>query len=129
MLTHAQWPTITCHELYEHSLLTERMPVVGGHARVPEAPGLGIELDADALEKYRVEKADHSLPRRLIRVTRPGGVHIYFVNSRQKWVFYGTTNQPVDEWGCSTELLDDDGSTEFADLHKRASEAPVVTRD
>ena len=51
VLTHAQWPTITCHELYEHSLLKERIPVLGGHARVPEAPGLGIEMDEDAIEK------------------------------------------------------------------------------
>ena len=42
VLEQAQWPTITCHELYEHSLLRERLPVVDGHARVPEEPGLGI---------------------------------------------------------------------------------------
>ena len=129
VLTHAQWPTITCHELYEHSLLAERMPVVGGYARVPEEPGLGIELDEDALERYRVEKADHSLPRRLVKVTRPGGVNIYFANSGQKWVFFGKGNQPVDEWGCQTELLDDDGSADFADLHQRASQSPVITSE
>jgi len=129
VLTHAQWPTITCHELYKHCLLTERMPVVGGHARVPEAPGLGIDLDMDALEKYRVEKADHALPRRLIKVSRPGGVHIYFANTRQKWVFYGNTNQPVDEWGCRTNLIEDDKSSQFAELHARASQSPVITRE
>src|SRR5690606_219018 len=36
VLSHAQWPAVTCHELYEHNLLTERIEVVGGHARVPE---------------------------------------------------------------------------------------------
>jgi L-alanine-DL-glutamate epimerase-like enolase superfamily enzyme len=127
VLTHAQWPTITCHELYEHSLLKERMPVVGGHARVPEEPGLGIELDEAALEKYRVEKADHTLPRRLIKVMRPGGVHVYFANSQQKWSFFGSGNQPVDDWGCHTVLVDDDGSGEFDDLHRRASDSPVLT--
>lgn len=129
VLTHAQWPTITCHELYEHSLLKERMPVVGGHAQVPEAPGLGIELDEGALEKYRVEKADHSLPKRLVKVSRPGGVNVYFANSGQKWTFFGRGNQPVDEWGSSTELLEDDGSAEFAELHRRASESPVLTAE
>ena len=129
VLTHAQWPTITCHELYEHSLLKERMPVVGGHAQVPEAPGLGIELDEGALEKYRVEKADHSLPKRLVKVSRPGGVNVYFANSGQKWTFFGRGNQPVDEWGSRTELLEDDGSAEFAELHRRASESPVLTAE
>lgn len=129
VLTHAQWPTITCHELYEHSLLKERMPVVGGHARVPEAPGLGIELDEVALEKYRVEKADHTLPRRLTKVIRPGNINIYFANSGQKWEFFGKGNQPVDEWGCHTELLEDDGSSEFAALHERALITPVLTTE
>jgi L-alanine-DL-glutamate epimerase-like enolase superfamily enzyme len=129
VLTHAQWPTITCHELYEHSLLKERMPVIGGHAQVPEGPGLGIELDEDALEKYRVEKADHSLPKRLTKVIRPGNINVYFVNSGQKWAFFGKGNQPVDEWGCSTELLEDDGSAEFASLHERASVSPVITAE
>ncbi|MBT3604220.1 MAG: enolase [Candidatus Latescibacteria bacterium] len=128
-LTHAQWPTITCHELYEHSLLKERINVVGGHAQVPEAPGLGIELDEDALEKYRVEKADHSLPRHVIKTSRPGGVNIYFATTRQMWVFYGNGNQPVDEWGCHSELIRDDESVEFDELFKRASESPVISAD
>ena len=127
VLTQAQWPTITCHELYEHHLLTERIPVIGGHARVPESPGLGVEMDENILEKYRVDKADHTLPRRLIQTTRPGGVNLYFTNSGQMWTFYQGGNHPVDEWGCHTELLDDDGSTDFNDLYLQATESPVVT--
>ena len=129
VLTHAQWPTITCHELYENSLLKERIPVVGGHAQVPEAPGLGIEIDEDALEKYRVDKADHTLPRRLIKVSRPGGVNVYFANSRQKWVFFGNGNQPVDDWGCHTDLIEDDQSSDFDSLHQRASVSPVIASE
>lgn len=129
VLTHSQWPTITCHELYEHPLLSERLPVVGGYARVPEAPGLGVEIDEEAMQRYRVEKADHSLPRRLIKVSRTCGVNVYFANTAQKWVFFGHTNQPVTEWGNRTELLDDDGSKTFADLYARASEAPVLTTE
>ena len=126
VLTQAQWPTITCHELYEHSLLKERMPVIDGHARVPEGPGLGIELDEEALEKYRVDSPDHSLPKRLTKVIRPSGTCIYFANSGQKWEYFGKGNRPVDEWGCKTELLDDDGSSDFTNLYERAKQAPVV---
>jgi len=128
VLKQAQWPTITCHELYQHHLLKERIPVLGGHARVPEKPGLGVEIDEDALERYRVDAADHSLPRRLIKVTRPGGVNVYFVNSAQKWTFFGRGNQPVDDWGCDTDLIDDDGSSDFSSLYDRATESPVITR-
>lgn len=126
VLSHAQWPTITCHELYEHSLLKERMPVVDGHARVPEDPGLGIELDEDALERYRVTTADHSLPKHLVEVTRPGGTKIYFENTAQKWIYFHGGNRPVDDWGSRTQLINDDGSQEFAELRGRASQHPVI---
>ena len=102
--------------------------MIGGHAQVPDAPGLGVDIDMDALENYRVEKADHSLPRRLVRGRRTSGVDIFFANSGQKWTFFGNGNQPVTEWGNTTELLDDDGSADFDGLYKRAQQAPVVTR-
>lgn len=127
VLSHAQWPTITCHELYEHNLLTSRLPVVDGHARVPEEPGLGIDLDEEAFERYRVEKADHTLSRRLIEVTRPGGTKIYFDSIGSKMKFYRVNgNRPVDDWGCSTQLVHDDGTADFEDLYRRACESPVV---
>lgn len=51
----AKIPAITCHELWEHDLLKERLEVVEGHIRVPEEPGLGVEVDEEALHRYRVE--------------------------------------------------------------------------
>ena len=129
VLRQAQWPTITCHELYEHHLLSERIPVLGGHARVPEQPGLGVDVDENALKRYRVDVADHSLPRRLIKVSRQNGMNVYFANSAQKWTFFGSGNQPVDEWGCHTDLIDDDGSAGFSRLYDRAAESPVTTAE
>ena len=55
VLSHAQLPAITCFELWEHDLLTQRLEVVDGTIAPPEAPGLGIEVDEYALERYRVE--------------------------------------------------------------------------
>ncbi len=128
VLTHAQWPAVNCHELYEHSLLKKRLDVVGGQIRVPEEPGLGVEVDEDAFEKYRTEKPDHTLPRHLIKVTRPCGVTIYFTKHlRQQWSYYAQGNAPLTEWGNRTELIRDDGSTAFDELYRRASESPVVT--
>jgi len=37
----------------EHDLLRKPLQIRGGTARVPEAPGLGVELDHDALAHYR----------------------------------------------------------------------------
>ena len=129
VLKHAQWPTITCHELYEHCLLTDRIPVEGGHARVPEAPGLGIDVDEEALRQYGVERAEHALPKRMIKVCRPSGVNVYFATPAQNWDFTWSGNQPVDEWRSRTEYLDDDGSAEFAALYEKATVAPVQVSD
>ncbi|MCH8295906.1 enolase, partial [Candidatus Poribacteria bacterium] len=66
VLSHAQLPAITCHELWERDLLKERLEVVDGTIQVPESPGLGIEVDEAALENYRVEK-DTPTPQNLYR--------------------------------------------------------------
>lgn len=132
VLTHAQWPAITCHELYSHPLITARPDVVGGYARVPEAPGLGVEIDEAAVAKYRVDKAGLSLPKRIIRYARACGVNVYFANNShhtsQMWNYFSQGNQPLFERGVTTELLDDDGSPGFADLYERSQIAPVLSR-
>jgi L-alanine-DL-glutamate epimerase-like enolase superfamily enzyme len=66
VLSQAQLPAITCHELWEHDLLKERLEVVDSTIAVSDTPGLGIEVDEDALEKYRVE-LDTPTPQALFR--------------------------------------------------------------
>ena len=133
VLPAARWPAVTCHELYQHCLLTRRIPVAGGHAAVPDDPGLGVEVDREALERYRVADVDLALPRRLIRYRRACGVSVYFVAharpGTQMWQYFARGNQPAYEGGVSTELLDDDGSDAFARLYARAEQAPVLTTE
>jgi len=132
VLSHAQWPAVTCHELYQHNLLSERIDVIGGHAHAPDAPGLGVTIDEAALEKYRVAEADLTLPRRLVKYSRACGVNIYFANdshhTSDMWNYFSLGNQPLYERGVQTELIDDDGSPAFADLHAKAVVAPVLMR-
>lgn len=40
----------------EHDLLVTPLEIAGGHATVPTGPGLGVELDKDAVEHYRVRR-------------------------------------------------------------------------
>ena len=61
VLTHSQLPAITCHELWEHHLLKERLEVSNGMISVPELPGLGVEVDESALEYYLVEPGTPTL--------------------------------------------------------------------
>lgn len=39
---------------YEHDLLAERLPISGGKALANSKPGLGVELDPDQVDRYRV---------------------------------------------------------------------------
>jgi len=39
---------------YEDDVLAEPLPISGGSARAPDRPGLGVELDDEKVEKYRV---------------------------------------------------------------------------
>ena len=53
--SHAQWPAVTCMNMYTHVLAKKPIEIKGGFARVPEGPGLGIEFDESALKKHRVD--------------------------------------------------------------------------
>lgn len=39
---------------YQESLLLEPVPITGGEARPPQRPGLGVELDREKVERFRV---------------------------------------------------------------------------
>ena len=137
-LSHATWPAITCHEIYEEDLLIERIAVNKGYARVPEAPGLGVEVDWDAVERYRV-KEDHepAPPRNLYRVTWPSGASVlypvgkhgtrtsYPMGNRGVWDDFAAGNQPLFSRGVRTEIVPDDGSAEWAALDEQAKLAPI----
>jgi len=52
--THAQWPAVTCMHIWEDDLITQPITVQGGYAKLPEAPGLGVQLDMEAVERLRL---------------------------------------------------------------------------
>lgn len=48
------WPSdIFGQELREDDLLVEPLPIVDGHIAVSDRPGLGVELDVEAVERYQ----------------------------------------------------------------------------
>jgi len=53
VLKEARWPAIPCVNIYSHTLLRV-FEVKGGLLRVPAEPGLGVELDREAVERCRV---------------------------------------------------------------------------
>jgi L-alanine-DL-glutamate epimerase-like enolase superfamily enzyme len=131
VLPAARWPAVTCYELYQHPLILGRHALAGGLAAVPTAPGLGVEVDPDALARFQVSSAEPPLPRRLIRYSRASGLVAYFVApglpDSSFWNYFAGGNQPVFERGVSVQLIDDDSGSRFDDLFQRASSAPVIT--
>jgi L-alanine-DL-glutamate epimerase-like enolase superfamily enzyme len=126
----AKWPAITCHRLYEHDLLVDSIAVSDGRAPVPDGPGLGREVDRDALERFRCEKPpERPNPPRLVESDWPDGPTVYVaegeVNFMLEYALAGTF--PYFERGATTRLVPDDGSDRWADLHARAAAEPVVT--
>ncbi len=53
-LPNASLSHVSLYILLEHSLLAEPLIIRDGQATVPDKPGLGIALDMDAVERYRV---------------------------------------------------------------------------
>ena len=126
VLTHATWPAINCHQLYERDVLAAPIEVCDGTALVPDAPGLGVDIDEDALESLRLPgKFEGFNPARLIEVAWPNGAKFYYSSGNQLWRDAQAGNMPVFIAGVKTQLIPDDRSTRWHELHERASEAPV----
>lgn len=137
-LPQATWPAITCHEIYVDDLLTERLHVQHGYMHVPEAPGLGVTPDEEAIARYQVEEGyAPPPPRNLYRVVWPNGAQViyavgkrgtptpYQVPRRGLWDDFAAGNQPLFHRGVRLEIIPDDGSREWQELNERALEAPV----
>lgn len=122
----AQWPSVNCLNNYADDLLAEPLTIKGGYVRVPEKPGLGIEIDESALTKYRMEPP-YELPKEkhILSVTWPGGRVMRYATLRQCWDDCQAGNQPVQERGARMEVWKDDGSKEWADLFARCEAGPV----
>ena len=132
ILSHAQLPYITCHELWKHDLLKKRLEVKDGYMAVPDGPGLGIEVDEKAIEKYRVDPADptpterYRQKKRILRISWPGvdkakRVWDFTHEAAYQQMFY-KGNIPGFERGVKLEVIEDDKSAGFKKQHAKLVE-------
>jgi len=127
VLTAATWPAISCWDIYTDDLITERLTINAGYARVPEAPGLGIVLDEEALARYEVPR-DYCPPppRNLYRVIWPNGAQVtYRAGKEGAWDDFACGNQPPFTPGVRMEIIPDDGSQDWQDLFSLCQKGPV----
>ncbi len=125
--THATWPAITCHEIYDDDLIRDRIAVRGGYAAVPQAPGLGVEPDEDAISRYRVDEGYRPpAPSALYAVTWPSGAEvIYRAGKEGVWDDFAAGNQFLFHDGVELRIVPDDGSATWRELHARCGVGPV----
>jgi L-alanine-DL-glutamate epimerase-like enolase superfamily enzyme len=129
VLSHATWPSVNCHQLYEHQLLTEPVVVEEGTTEVRDRPGNGFTLDRDAIERFRVEKPkSRPNPPRLIETTWPDGRKMYFASTEVNFVLNAARQGkvPYFERGVTTELVPDDGTPRWRELHEKALKGPFL---
>jgi L-alanine-DL-glutamate epimerase-like enolase superfamily enzyme len=129
VLPMAQWPAVNCLNIYSDDLLAEPIEIVGGYARVPVGPGLGIEVDESALARFRMDPPyELSWPHLLLSVTWPGGLIRHYAGLRQLREDAQAGNVPAQERGVRMAVRADDGSPEWAELYAQAQAGPVHDR-
>ncbi len=124
VMSKAIWPAVNCHQLFEHDLLVSPILLKNGHADVPDAPGLGYEVNRDLVEKFKVPRPEsRPEPERLIETTWADGRRMYTANNGKVNFMLTAANEgkyPYYADGADTRLVPDDGSTRWRDLYTRA---------
>jgi len=129
VLDQARWPAITCMNIWSSQLIQPAIALRGGFMRVPEKPGLGIEVDQAAIEKYRVDYTFVEPPRHVYRYARANGEVTYYGCGKQELHhIYPGDAQPICEAGSHLDPVADDGSPEFASLYEAVQNGSTVRR-
>jgi hypothetical protein len=152
VLTHARWPAITCLNNYTDDLLTAPLAIRQGEVVVPQLPGLGVTVDENKVEKYRMDPP-YDLPERrhILTIAWKSGRQVHYahmqkpeakdksvyghlvyasgapvLSGRQCWEDFLAGNQPIEPRGVEMRVWKDDGSAAWAQLYERVKIAPVV---
>lgn len=129
VLLQAKWPAISCMNIWEAQLITPPIELHGGFYRVPETPGLGVEIDLAALERYRVDYDFVKTPWHIYRYARTSGEVTYYGCSKQALHdVYPADAQPISEPGAILTVAADDGSEAFAKLYAAVQAGHTIRR-
>jgi len=124
--SHARWPAVNCHNLYEHALLKEPIRMTNGLAAIPNGPGLGVELDWDAVERFRIDAKPkpYPAPDLLMRLKWPSGAEDYYAHGLQYWEDFIGGRRPVFTPGVRLDIVPNDGTAAWRKLREEALKKP-----
>ncbi len=114
-------PTATGHSIdlddqYEEDIVREPIPVVEGSSPVPTGPGLGVEVDEDAIARFASDEP--YAPSRFVGVLYlPGGHKAYSLGAPSVTRLMGREEGAVR--GVDFEVWEDDGSEEYRRVYER----------
>ena len=123
VLSHARWPSVTAANVFESTLIVDSIEPTLGFVPVPEGPGLGVTVDENALERYRVsDDYKVTLPRTLLVFTTPTGVSREYASVNHLWKdCLDDATMGVQVRGTRLDVIADDESEDFSQRHARAA--------
>ena len=94
---------------------------------MPDGPGLGIELDEEAIELFGCEPKEKPYPHPdlVIALRWPSGTTTYYAHCQQFWEDWQRGRLPFFPRGINLEHISNDGSADWADLRSRVLEGAV----
>lgn len=131
----AAFPTATLHavsasETWKDDIVQSDLQVINGFVRVPETPGLGLELNRETLERLKNNTPQIHKPW-ILKSTYTNGTQRYDLVTPEKGHFLVRP-----DWSqaapasfaapLSTEYWDDDGSEEFSRMCQRLAQESTL---
>ena len=125
-LSHARWPAIHCNHMYPTQFVDEPWGVSNGMAEIPDTPGIGVTVNWDVVEEYRIEPKARPYPHPglLLRIDWPSGAKSYFTHAQQLWDSFKAGDLPAFVRGVNLVHIDEN-TDEWNEYYGRASIAPV----
>ena len=124
----AQWPAVNCHQIFEHTLVESDLKVQGGMCKIPKEPGLGINLNEEAVERFRAEPILQFPPpavNQIIAIFWPSGATSYYGHYQQYWQDFACNRTPGYLEGVELVGLPNDGTPSWEEMQILVKKGPV----
>src|SRR5690606_13407630 len=101
--------------------------VQNGMAKIPEGPGLGIQIDWDTVEQFRIEPIAKPYPHPdlLIQVVWPSGAIDEYAHGLQYWDDFMNGRRPVFSPKVDMKVVPNDGSEDWNRRYQTALAKPA----